>query len=65
MRYSTDAQRLLLCAAEVARRFGHGYVGSAHLLMAMVKQNDSAGKLLAAAGVDPKLTEQIIFQKNS
>ncbi len=60
MRFSTETQRLLLSAAQIARGFGHGYVGSAHLLMAMSQQTDTAGKLLQAAGVEPKLTEQLM-----
>ncbi len=59
MRYSTGTKALLLSAAQVARDFGHGYVGSAHLLIAMSRQTDMTGKLLQAAGVEPKLTEQI------
>ncbi|MBQ3529461.1 MAG: ATP-dependent Clp protease ATP-binding subunit [Oscillospiraceae bacterium] len=59
MRYSTQSQRILLSAARIARDFGHGYVGSAHLLIAMAEQTDAAGRLLQAAGVEPKLTEQI------
>ena len=59
MRYSTQSQKILLSAAQIAREFGHGYVGSAHLLIAMAQQTDTAGKLLQSAGVEPKLTEQI------
>jgi len=59
MRYSAQTQQLLLSAAHIARDFGHGYVGSAHLLMAMSRQADTTGKLLHSFGVDPKLTEQI------
>ena len=59
MRYSTQTQNLLLSAARIARRLGHGYVGSAHLLMAMVRQPDTAGQLLRSAGVESKLTEQM------
>ena len=59
MRYSGQTQQLLLEAAHIARNFGHGYVGSAHLLLAMSRQTDTAGNLLRQMGVDPKLTEQI------
>lgn len=59
MRYSTQTQKLLICAAHIARGLGHGYVGSAHLLLAMVKQTDTAGQLLQSAGLDFRLTEQI------
>ena len=59
MRYSTQTQKLLLSAARIARGMGHGYVGSAHLLMAMTRQADVAGQLLRSAGIDARLTEQI------
>ena len=59
MRYSAQTQQLLLSAAHIARDFGHGYVGSAHLLMAMSRQRDTAGNLLRGVGVDPELTEQM------
>ncbi len=59
MRYSGQTQQLLLQAAQIAREFGHGYVGSAHLLLAMSKQADMTGNLLRQMGVDPQLTEQI------
>ena len=59
MRYSGQTQQLLLNAAHIARDLGHGYVGSAHLLLAMSRQTDAAGNLLRQMGVDPGLTEQI------
>jgi len=59
MRYSTQTQRLLLSASHVARGLGHGYVGSAHLLIAMARERDTTGNLLQTAGVEPELTEQI------
>ena len=59
MRYSGQTQQLLLKAAHIAREFGHGYVGSAHLLLAMSRQTDMTGNLLRQMGVDPQLTEQI------
>ena len=60
MRYSTQTQKLLLSAAQIARGLGHGYVGSAHLLIAMAEQRDRAGMLLQSAGVEPSLTRQIL-----
>jgi ATP-dependent Clp protease ATP-binding subunit ClpC len=59
MRYSTQTQNLLLSAAQIARALGHGYVGSAHLLLAMLKQKDTTGRLLESAGLEFRLTEQI------
>ena len=59
MRYSTQTQDLLRSAARIARGLGHGYVGSAHLLMAMAKNSDTAGQLLQSAGIESRLTEQV------
>ncbi len=59
MRYSTQTQKILLSAAQIARGFGHGYVGSAHLLLALINRLDAAGHLLQAAGVEAKMTEQM------
>ncbi|MBE7001255.1 MAG: ATP-dependent Clp protease ATP-binding subunit [Ruminococcaceae bacterium] len=59
MRYSMQTQTLLLSASRVAREFGHGYVGSAHLLIAMVREGGAVGSLLQTAGVELQLTEQI------
>lgn len=59
MRFSSQTQKILQSAAQIARGFGHGYVGSAHLLMAMSRQTDFVGRLLQSAGVEPKLTEQM------
>ena len=59
MRFHGDTQRILISAARIARDLGHGYVGSAHLLLAMAKQPNLAGNLLRGAGVEPERTEQI------
>jgi len=59
MRFSEQTQRILMDSAHIARGLGHGYVGSAHLLIAMSRQNCPAGKLLLWAGVEPGLTEQM------
>ena len=59
MRFTPQTQKILLSAAHIARDFGHGYVGSAHLLMALAQQPDSAGELLRWAGVNPEMTAQM------
>ncbi len=59
MRLDAQTQKLLLSAAKIAREFGHGYVGSAHLLIAMAKGTDMVAKILQTAGVEPKLAEQL------
>ena len=59
MRFAPQTQKILLSAAHIARDFGHGYVGSAHLLMAMARQPDSTGELLRWAGVEPDCAAQM------
>ncbi len=59
MRYSEQTQKLLLSAARLAREAGHGYVGSAHLLIAMAKETDTVGNLLHNAGVEAVLAQQL------
>ena len=56
MRYGAQAQRLLLCAAHKARRMGHSYVGSAHLLLSILDGTDMCAQLLRGAGVNAELT---------
>ena len=55
MRYSNQVQNLICTAAALARKMGHSYVGSIHLLMAMCQQMDAAGQLLRGSGVDDKI----------
>ena len=44
MRYGADTRQLLVDAAQTARKMGHSYVGSVHLLFAMLHRVDLAGK---------------------
>ena len=60
MRYSVQTQNILLSASKIARDLGHGYVGSAHLLLAMVQAPGTAGQLLRQAGVETELTGQMV-----
>ena len=59
MRYHAHTTELICAAARMARTMGHSYVGSAHLLLALVRQPGTSGQLLRAAGVDPVLTEEM------
>ena len=60
MRYGADAKQVLIGAAATAREMGHSYVGSAHLLLSMLRQADGAGQLLRAAGVEVALAESVV-----
>ena len=56
MRYGADTRQLLVDAAQTARKMGHSYVGSVHLLFAMLHRVDLAAGMLSWAGVDRNMT---------
>ncbi len=60
MRFGVDATGLILSAAQQARRFGHSYVGSEHLLLAMVRSSGWTMQILCGAGLDPVLVERLV-----
>lgn len=52
---SPAAAATFRCAATLARAYGHGYVGSEHLLLAMLVRTESAaGENTAARGCLPR-----------
>ena len=55
MRYSQQTRRLICDAADHARRLGHSYVGSEHLLLAMAGCAGWPGHILCAAGFSPAI----------
>lgn len=51
--FSPGAQQVIRQAVNEAISFGHNYVGCEHLLLAMTgTENDAAGRVLAAQGID-------------
>jgi ATP-dependent Clp protease ATP-binding subunit ClpC len=59
--FREDAQRALGAAGEHARRFGHPYLGTEHVLLALSEQTDSlAGRVLADLEIEPAAIEQAI-----
>lgn len=62
-RYSKGARRVLILAHKEAERLKHDHIGTQHLLVAMMRAEDSiAGRVLRGLGLDPesvtKITEQ-------
>ena len=57
MRYHTMTADLIQAAARKARDLGHSYVGSVHLLLALLREPGGMGLVLRQLGVDPELTE--------
>lgn len=51
-RFTREAQEALRLAREEAQRLGHGHTGTEHLLIAVVRQDGQAAKVLANLGVD-------------
>ena len=54
MRFSADARRLIGDSAAKAKELGHSYVGSVHMLLAIL-ESGGTGNLLVFHGVDPAL----------
>ena len=53
MELTDDARRVLPLAREEAQRFGHNYIGTEHLLLAIVREGEGLGaKVLASLGAD-------------
>ncbi len=59
MRYHTLTAEIIQHSARKARSLGHSYVGSAHLLMAMVQHEGNAGNLLRIFGLDAAVVEDM------
>ena len=59
MRYTREADELLRAAFSQARRRGHSYVGSEHILLAMLEGSSWPGRILSGAGLDPAMTGQM------
>ncbi|MBE6958643.1 MAG: ATP-dependent Clp protease ATP-binding subunit [Ruminococcaceae bacterium] len=52
-----ESNRLIQEAAGIARNFGHSYVGSEHILIALSSNNGWVGQLLAGFGLSRDLTK--------
>ena len=57
MRYETEALELLRQAGKMARRMGHSFVGSAHLLLALAEYPGDTGQILRLFGLEPAVME--------
>ena len=56
VRYHMLTSQIIQSSAKTARSMGHSYVGTEHLLLALVKHPGKPGCLLRAAGVEMGLT---------
>ena len=61
-RFTDGAQRALGIAQEKAKEFGHDYVGTEHLLLGLLEEDDSvASKALHSLGLEDKATEKAVL----
>ena len=52
-KFSEAARRVLSLAQEEAQRFDHNYIGTEHILLGLVRENDGvAAKVLSSLGVE-------------
>ena len=59
MQYETDAQGMILSAGGFARKMGHSYVGSVHLLLALAQDDGLTGRLLRGAGFEFEIAQDM------
>ena len=50
-RFTERSRKVVVLAQEEARRLRHGYIGTEHLLLGLVRQEDGAAQILVSAGV--------------
>ena len=62
-RFDADARTLVVQAVEHARRLGHRYVGSEHILLATVSAGAPAGAVMRTWGLTPELVEEEIVRR--
>ena len=58
MRYEPEAAETLVKSARFAREMGHGFVGTAHILLAICACG-SCGQLLRAMGATTEVLEDL------
>jgi hypothetical protein len=58
--FSAEARKLLALALREALRLGHNYVGTEHVLLGLLHDESTLGAVLAAAGVTPDRSEELV-----
>jgi ATP-dependent Clp protease ATP-binding subunit ClpA len=60
--FSSDARRVLAITLREALRLGHNYVGTEHILLAVIQQDGPLLEALTGAGVTRARTEELILE---
>ena len=66
-KFTQKAQNVLICASKTAQELGHTYIGSEHLLLALLYESNSvAAKMLAKRGAAPdKIRSDIVYHTDT
>jgi len=59
LRYEQESLDLINAAGKKAREMGHSYVGSIHLLLAMLAHSGNTGQILRGIGLDATVTQDM------
>ena len=60
MQYTRQAKKVILEAANAAKQLGHSYIGSVHILLALLRQPGLPGRLLKFAGLEKSYAELVV-----
>jgi ATP-dependent Clp protease ATP-binding subunit ClpA len=61
-RFTDRARRVVDLARHEARALGHDYIGTEHILLALIREGGGAAQLLAGAGVDHDRARQQVTE---
>jgi len=61
--FSPDARRVLAITLREALRLGHNYVGTEHILLALMQEGGALAEALTGVGVTAERTEELIMQQ--
>ena len=64
-RFTSDSKRVLTLAQEEAEKSGHNYIGTEHLLLAMLRAPGTAQRVLTAMGIEVDQVRERIRQVRS
>lgn len=60
-RFTERAQRVMLLAQEEAKRFGHNYIGTEHLLLGLVQEGEGiAARALSSLGIEAMAVREAV-----
>jgi len=60
--FSPEARRVLAITLREALRLGHNYVGTEHILLALMQEGGALAEALTSVGVTAERTEELIMQ---